>query len=129
MSNEQPVIKFYKLKTNEDIVAFELEATDSFYRLRRPLAFSVENEVVSGRQLLNVREWVPPIVCSVDEISIPREYVIFSTNVKESFREDFIHATEYLYSVTPVHASKDASKKNGNNVIPLLIKDPSNKPN
>jgi hypothetical protein len=121
-----PVIRFYKLKTNEDIVAFELENLDGLFRIRRPLSISVDNEVMGGRQLLNVREWVPPIVCSTDEIYLPKEYVMFSTDVKESFKEEFIHATEYLYSVESVKKSRTTKS---DNVIPLMLKDPSTKPN
>jgi hypothetical protein len=121
-----PVIRFYKLKTNEDIVAFELESLDGLFRIRRPLSISVDNEVMGGRQLLNVREWVPPIVCSTDEIYLPKEYVMFSTDVKESFKEEFIHATEYLYSVESVKKPRNTKS---DNAIPLMLKDPSTKPN
>lgn len=125
MNNEQPVIKFYKLKTNEDIVAFEVEDSDTHIKIKRPLAFSVENEVLAGRQMLNVREWVPPIVCANDTILLPKEYVMFSTDVKDSFKDEFIHATEFLYNVEP----RKPTKSKGQKVVPFLFKDPSDKPN
>lgn len=118
-----PPVKFYKLKTGENLVAFELENADSFYRLRRPLSFTVENEPLSGRQMLDVREWIPPIVCNTDEICLPKEYVMFSTDVKESFRDEFNHASQYLYNVEPRH------KKSRREDVPMMLKDPSVKPN
>ena len=122
----QHPIKFYKLKTNEDIVAFELENLEGRYHIGRPLVFTVENEIMSGRQLLNVREWIPPIVCNTDEIYLSKEYVMFSTDVKDSFKEEFIHATEYLYSVEAVKKPRNTKS---NNIVPFMLKDPSTKPN
>lgn len=118
-----PVIKFYKLKTNEDIVAFEEEDANGFYKIRRPIAFTVDNEVIAGKQLLNVREWVPPIVCANDTVYLPKEFVMFSTDVKDTFKEEFTEATDFLYNITP--------KKRGRtpDMNPLILKDPSNKPN
>lgn len=124
---EEPVIKFYKLKTLEDIVAYQLEETDEFYRIRRPLVFSVENEMVTGRQLLNVREWIPPIVSAVEEVNLPKEFVIFSTDVKETFKEEFQDAVNYLYGVTPKKRTKPS---NSGKVVPIasMMKDTSDKP-
>jgi hypothetical protein len=121
---DQPAIRFYKLKTNEDIVAFELESTELYYRIRRPLAFSVENEVMGGRQMLNVREWLPPIVCGTDEVFLPKEYVLFATEVRESFKDEFTHAVEFLYNVSPRKRSSRSRED-----IPMMLKDPSTKPN
>lgn len=120
---EQLPIKFYKLKTNEDIVAYEVENTEFCYKISRPLAFTVQNEVQGGRQMLDVREWIPPIVCANDTVYLPKEYVMFSTEVKESFKEEFRDATEFLYSVTP----KKVTVKDSD--ILLMLKDPSTKPN
>jgi hypothetical protein len=99
-SNESD-IKFYKLRNGEDIVAFEIESLESHYNIRRPLLVKVENEVLAGRQMLNVREWVPPIVCANDTVLLPKELVVFSTDVKNSFKEEFKDATDYLYNVVP----------------------------
>lgn len=117
-------IKYYKLKTNEDIVAYEVEDNDFTYKIHRPLSFTVINEVQGGRQMLNVREWVPPIVCANDTVVLPKEYVMFSTDVKETFKEEFRDATEFLYSVEPT-----LSKKKDSIDAPIMLKDPSTKPN
>jgi hypothetical protein len=115
-------IKFYKLKTNEDLVAFEEEDNGEAYKIRRPLSFFVENENGAGRQMLNVKEWVPPIVCANDTVYLSKELVMFSMDVKETFKEEFIRATDHLYNITP----KRADQKN---LHPVLLRDPSNKPN
>lgn len=115
-------VRYYKLKSGENLVAFELENSDLHYRLRRPLSFTVENEPLSGRQMLDVREWVPPIVCNTDEINLAKEYVMFSTEVKDSFRAEFDEASEFLYNVEPRH-------KKPREDVPIMLKDPSTKPN
>ena len=121
-------IKFYKLKTNEDIVAFQLKEDELFIYIKRPLAFTVENEVMAGRQMLNVREWIPPIVCAVDEIPLPKEYVMFSTDVRDSFKEEFKDAVEFLYNITP--RKRERTEKSSGKVVPFsaLMKDTSDKP-
>lgn len=123
---DETPIKFLKVRTGEDLVAYLTEEGEGFYRIRRPLVFSVENEVMAGRQLLNVREWIPPIVSSVEEITIPREWVIFITDVKDSFKLEFKDAVNYLYGVTPRKRSKPSSA----DVIPFasIMKDTSDKP-
>lgn len=126
----EPIIKFYKLRNLEDIVAYQLESEDeNHYRIKRPLAFSVENEDGTGRQMLNVREWIPPIVSAVEEILLAKEFVLFTTDVRDSFKEEFTDAVNYLYGVTPV--KKRAKKNTTDNVVQFatLLKDPSTKPN
>jgi hypothetical protein len=115
-------IKFYKLKTNEDIVAYEVRVEKGHIQIKRPLSFTVENEVMGGRQMLNVREWIPPIVAANDTVFLPKEFIMFSTDVKDSFKEEFMSATEFLYNVTP-------RKPNKSKDVPLMLKDPSTKPN
>ena len=129
-SVQEPIIKFYKLKNLEDIVAYELESQNpDFVRVKRPLAFTVDNEVSSGRQMLNVREWIPPIVSSVEEVFIPKEFIIFTTDVRDSFKGEFKDAVEYLYGVTPKKREKESKSKTGK-VVPFaaLMKDTSDKP-
>jgi hypothetical protein len=124
---EQSVIKFYKLTTNEDIVAYEMEVCKGHYKIARPLAFSIENEIIAGRQMMNVREWLPPLVCSTEIIFLPKEYVMFATDVNESFKVEFKDAVDYLYSVTPRKRGKTSSN---NNITPyaFIMKDTSDKP-
>lgn len=126
MNTEETVVKFYKLKTNEDIVAFQLQDLKGHYKIKRPLAFTVDNEIAAGRQMLNVREWIPPIVCANEIIFLPKEYVMFTTDVKESFIEEFTSVTEFLYNVTPKKKERTSSGK----VVPIssLMKDSSTKP-
>jgi len=121
-------IKFYKLRNSEDIVAYEVQITETHYHIRRPLSFSVENEVLAGRQMLNVREWIPPIVCANDSVILPKEEVLFSMDVKVSFRDEFIHATDYLYSVEAKPKKMHKHPKD-DGVVPVILKDPSTKPN
>lgn len=125
-------IKLIKLKNGEDLVAFLLNETDTHLTLKQPLAFSIENEPAYGRQMLNVREWVAPIVAISDTIPIEKEFVVFITDVKESFIEEFKDAVGYLYGVTPKKRTtrRDAAEISGK-VVPFasFMKDPSDKPN
>lgn len=126
-------VKFIKLKNGQDLVAYILSEDDKVITLKRPLAFTVENEPMYGRQMLNVHEWVAPIVAATDTVPLDKDFVIFVTEVKDSFRLEFKDAVEYLYGVTP--RKRDRSRSSEANaagkVIPFasMMKDPSGKPN
>jgi hypothetical protein len=57
-------------------------------------------------------------------VYLPKEHVMLSTEVRDSFKDEFIHAVEYLYNVTP---RKKANRSRED--IPMMLKDPSTKPN
>lgn len=123
-------VKLLKLKNGEDIVAYILNEDEKHIILKRPLAFSIENEPQYGRQMLNVREWVAPIVAATDTIPLEKEFVIFVTDVKESFKDEFKDAVDYLYGVTP--RKRETPKANAaGKVVPIasLMKNPGGKPN
>ena len=125
-------IKLLKLKNGEDIVAYLMEESDTQVTLKRPLAFTIENEPMLGRQMLNVREWVAPIVAASDTIPLDKDFIIFVTDVKESFAEEFKEAVNYLYGVTPKkRTTKRDSMEAGGKIVPFasMMKDPSGKPN
>lgn len=125
--NKDIPVRFYKLKNGENLVAFEVKDERDHYTISRPLSFTVDNEVGGGRQMLNVKEWLPPIVCSSDSVMLLKEFVMFSTAVKESFKEEFDYASEYLYSVEAVKKSRRTQSPT--DPIPVMLRDPSTKPN
>jgi hypothetical protein len=125
-------VKLIKLKNGEDIVAYLLNETDTQITVKRPLAFSIENEPMYGRQMLNVREWIAPIVAATDTIPLDKDFIIYITDVKESFVEEFKEAVAYLYGVTPrKRSSKRDTVEASGKVVPFasMMKDPSGKPN
>lgn len=124
-------VKLIKLKNGEDLVAYLVSETDTQIVLKRPLAFTIENEPMYGRQMLNVREWVAPIVAATDTIPLDKDFVIFVTEVKDTFMSEFKDAVEYLYGVTPRKRDRKGVANSEGKVVPFaaMMKDPSGKPN
>lgn len=119
-----PQVRFYKLKSGENVVGYDMGQNETAYKVKRPLSFIVESDVMSGRQMLDVKEWLPPIVCATEETFIPKEFVLFVTDVKPTFKEEFDEASKFLYNVEPV---RKKTRKGSDNVT--YLKDPSTKPN
>lgn len=122
-------VKLIKLKNGEDLVAYLIDENEKQIQVRKPLAFTIENEPMYGRQMLNVREWVAPIVAISDTVPLDKDFIIFITDVKESFVAEYKDAVEYLYGVTP--RKREKTKDHVGKVVPFasLMKDPSGKPN
>ena len=122
-------VKLIKLKNGEDLVAYLIDENEKQIQVRKPLAFTIENEPMYGRQMLNVREWVAPIVAISDTVPLDKDFIIFITDVKESFVAEYKDAVEYLYGVTP--RKREKSKDPVGKVVPFasLMKYPSGKPN
>jgi hypothetical protein len=128
---EASSIRFIKLKQGEDMVAFFLGETETHITVRRPLAVRIENDFSSGRQLLEVREWLPPILTDVEEATINKADIMIITAVRESFVEEFVNVVNYFYSVRPKKQETKAivDRADSKNVLPFFGRDTSNKPN
>jgi hypothetical protein len=96
-----PVAKFYKLVNGQDIVAYELSETESHILIKQPMAIVIENDFTGARQLLNVREWLPPIVTKSDEVQLPKIQIMFILDVNETFKEEFKDVVAFFYGVQP----------------------------
>lgn len=117
-------VRFFKLKTQEDIVAYLVDEDDEDYSIQKPLIVSIENDFSTGRQMVDIREWIPPVICSSDTTKLPKEMVLIKMDVLDTFKVEYVEAANFFYSVEPI--KKTANTKN---ILPFAIKDTSNKPN
>jgi len=124
------VPKFYKLTTGEDIVAYELEDTETHILIKQPMAIVIENNFMAAKQLLNVREWIPPIVAKNDQVNLPKTLIMFSLEVNDEFKHEFATVVSYFYGVAPVkkRPKRERVGSEDKNVIPFtVVKDDSGK--
>lgn len=98
---DNPIPKYYKLMNGEDIVAYELSESETHILIKQPMSVMIENDLSGARQLLNVREWLPPIVTKGDEVQLPKTHVIFTLEVNDSFKDEFKDVVAYFYGVVP----------------------------
>lgn len=124
-------IRFIKFRYGEDVVGFVVGETKTHITIRRPLAVHIQNDFNSGRQLLEVREWLPPILTEVEKADIKKTDIMIITNIRESFKDEIVNLINYFYGVRPKKQITKAlvDSANGENVIPFYGKDNSTKPN
>jgi hypothetical protein len=122
---EDGTLKYIKLKNGEDIVGVVTVETSNTVSIKRPLAFVIENDFEYNRQLLNIREWMPPIVAKDDVISIKKSTVFFITDVKDTFIEEYNEAVKTLYGITP--RKRQVKTEENSNVVTLLPQDHNKK--
>ena len=121
-------IKFFKLNSGEDLVAYFVSETESTVIIKRPLSISIENEFESARQLISIKEWIPPIVTLLDEVEISKELLMFNPmDVKETFAVEYEDVCNFFYSVKP--KPKPRREKKEGNVVPFTfgVRDDSGK--
>lgn len=109
---EQPKLtaKFIKLNNGEDIVAYVLEENDKFIRIQKPMEVHIDNDLPTARQMLNVREWIPPLIVKTDTVDLPMDYVLLVMELTEHFHTEFGDIVSYFYSVTPRDKKKPSKK-------------------
>ena len=121
---EKLPLLFIKLKNGDDIVGYVVHRDESSIKLKRPLVVWVDNDMDSGRQYLQVREWIPPIVVTSDETDISLSDIMLTMDVLERFHKEYGDVAEYFYDVTPVplpeHKSRWKKPKSGGGKVVRL---------
>jgi hypothetical protein len=119
---ESPEIKFIKLRNGSDIVAFILSENESSIHIKRPLYVQVENDFQNGRQMVDVREFLPPIITDAEDVVIPKSDVMTISTVRQSFKDEFNDVVNYFYSVKP--RKRDKAKSNSDDkIVPFNSRD------
>jgi len=102
-------IKFLKLRNGEDLVAKVTVDGDKLV-LNRPVAIMIENIYEEGRQLLNVREWLPPTVVLSDTATILSSEVLATMEINPEFLEQYDEICEMFFDNKPVIKKKTKAK-------------------
>lgn len=116
---KEPVLtaKFIKMMNGEDIVAYVLEENEHFIRIQKPMEVHIQNDLPSAKQMLNVREWIPPLIVKVDVVEIPLTQVLMVMELTDSFQREFADIISYFYSVKPVE--RDAARNKSGKVVSI----------
>lgn len=129
-----PEIRFIKLRHGEDLIAFLVEETETHIRIRRPLAVRIENDFIVGKQLIEVREWIPPLFTETEEVMVNKADLMLITPVRPSFKarfmdfiNDFYEPSQQIQKNTENNNTEEQTKKD--NIIPFFGRDFSGKLN
>lgn len=112
-------IMFFKLASGEDLVAYLVSQTEETFTVKRPLSVLIENEFETARQLIQIREWLPPIVVKFDEIELPKDILVCMMETRDSFKDEYIDVCNYFYAVKPKPKERIEKRLKEGNVIPF----------
>jgi hypothetical protein len=119
---------FLKLRSGDDIVGYLLPKTEphTHHHLSRPLHINVETDLASGRQMIEVKECLPPILVELENMSFAIEDVVILTPIRDSFREELDSVIKLFYSVKPVPRDRARVKReDGDKIVPFIGRDSS----
>ena len=110
-------IRFIKLKNGEDIIAYTTQNKKTV-TVRRPVCIFIENFLDEGRQLLSIREWLPPNIVKVDSVEVPNEDIFCMLEVTEGFQEQYIDICTAFFDTVPTPKKK--KEPSGEKVVSIL---------
>jgi hypothetical protein len=106
--NMSPII-FIKLRHGEDLVAYLLEENETSFHIKRPMLINVMSDMQTGKQMISVKEWMPPIITDMDDAFISKKDIYLSAPVRDSFKEEITGVINYFYSVEPIRRVRKSS--------------------
>jgi hypothetical protein len=131
--SEQKEIKFVRFKNSpEDIVGI-VTFHQEHITIENPLVVDVETLFDEGRQVLSIREYLPQSIISIREVDFNNNEVLFTTPVREDFKEQYEQVSKFFYEDQPAIQTKPKRKRvkpDTENVISLFeaLKDKKDKP-
>lgn len=91
-------VSFIRMRdTLEDIVAYVVE-DEEYITIRNPIRIDIETFFGEGRQIIHIQDYLPQSVIELKEIRIPREDILFCTQVKEQFEQQFKQTETFFYN-------------------------------
>lgn len=115
-------IQYIKLRNGEDLVATVLSSDDQSITIKRPVCIMVENYLDEGRQYINVREWLPPMIAESDTITLDKKEVIAQMNTAADFVDQYEDICEMFFESKPVlrKESTKKTKQSVENVVSII---------
>lgn len=103
MSNiNEDSIRLVKLKNGEDVIAFVADHGE-FLELTRPIQLLFESlDEIDSEQVVNVREWLPPLIADTESVMISKDNVLFVVEVKKTFSEHFMTVSRMFFEYSEV---------------------------
>lgn len=116
---------FLKIRGGDDVVGYLYSNTDTHYIIARPLNIIIETDLPSGRQMIEVRECLPPILVELEQMSFAVGDVTVITPIRDSFKEELASVIKLFYSVKPLKRKQTEKVKRdeGDNVISFVGRD------
>jgi hypothetical protein len=96
---ENKDIRLIKLKNGDDVIAYMTGGPiDSQVMLRRPVLIFVDSYPEEGRSVINVKEWLHPMLAAKDETPLRNEDILFIAEVNPEFVDEYVNIANIFYT-------------------------------
>ena len=104
--SEQKELKFVRLKNSFDDIVGHVTFHDQYLTVEKPLVVDVETIFEEGRQILSIREYLPQSIISMREVDFNLDQVLFTTPVREDFKDQYEQVATFFYDQQASQAQK-----------------------
>ena len=104
-------VRLVKLQNGDDVISF-VEDHGDYLKLIRPIQLMFESlDEIDSEQVVNVREWLPPLIADTEYVMIRKSDVLFAVEVKKHFSEHFMTVSKMFFEYSEIANSERERKK------------------
>lgn len=108
MTNSTETVRFIRLRSGDDIVAFTIELPTSLV-IRRPIGVAIETVIELNKQIVTMYEWLSPAIADYETLTIDINDVMFCLPVQVEFETRYLEMSDILFD--PVNYEDRMTRK------------------
>jgi len=108
MTNSTETVRFIRLRSGDDLVAFTIELPTSLV-IRRPIGVAVETLIEVNKQIVTMYEWLSPAIADYETLTIDMNDVLFCLPVQVEFETKYLEMSDILFD--PVNYEDRMTRK------------------
>lgn len=108
MTNSTETVRFIRLRSGDDIVAFTIELPTSLV-IRRPIGVAIETVIELNKQIVTMYEWLSPAIADYETLTIDMNDVLFCLPVQVEFETRYLEMSDILFD--PVNYEDRMTRK------------------
>lgn len=108
MSDTSEKVRFIRLRSGDDLVAFTIELPTSLV-IRRPIGVAIETLMEINKQIVTMYEWLSPAIAEYETLTIDMNDVMFCLPVQVDFETRYLEMSDILFD--PVNYEDRMTRK------------------
>ena len=108
MTDSTETVRFIRLRSGDDLVAYTIELPTSLV-IRRPIGVAVETIIELNKQIVTMYEWLSPAIADYETLTINMDDVLFCLPVQVDFETKYLEMSDILFD--PVNYEDRISRK------------------
>jgi len=108
MSDTSEKVRFIRLRSGDDLVAYTIELPTSLV-IRRPIGVAIETLMEVNKQIVTMYEWLSPAIAEYETLTIDMNDVMFCLPVQVDFETRYLEMSDILFD--PVNYEDRMTRK------------------